>query len=222
LTWTMPLWIASLSVMNVAIVEDNQTLLDNLRLLLQGESGCSVTGAWRSAEDALANSSWARTNILLADIDLPGISGVELISQIKAKYPHVDCMAYTVSEDRATVFAAIKAGACGYLLKGSTPRELIEALHHLHEGGAPMSHLSISGNEQHPFVSGGMPLPPRAGRSSVSGTRTILQGNRRGIGDQRSHRPLAHQTHLREASEPKPSGGGAQSSQTGVDLALSF
>jgi two-component system NarL family response regulator len=125
--------------MNVAIVEDNQSLLDNLRLLLQGESGCCVTGAWRSAEEALSSASWARTNILLADIDLPGISGVELIGRIKEKYPHVDCMAYTVSEDRATVFSAIQAGACGYLLKGSTPRELIEALHHLHEGGAPMS-----------------------------------------------------------------------------------
>jgi len=125
--------------MNIAIVEDNQTLLDNLRLLLQGEPGFSVTGAWRSAEEALSCPFWDRTSILLADIDLPGISGVELIGQIKAKYPHVECMAYTVSEDRATVFAAIKAGACGYLLKGSTPRELIEALHHLHDGGAPMS-----------------------------------------------------------------------------------
>jgi len=128
-----------LTKMNIAIVEDNQTLLDNLRLLLQGEADCSVAGAWRSAEEALSYPSWARISILLADIDLPGISGVELIGRIKADYPHVDCMAYTVSEDRSTVFAAIKAGACGYLLKGSTPRELIEALHNLHEGGAPMS-----------------------------------------------------------------------------------
>jgi len=125
--------------MTVAIVEDNQTLQDNLRILLQGEPLCSVAGTWRSAEEALSFPSWSTVNILLADIDLPGISGVELIGRIKVQYPHVDCMAYTVSEDRATVFAAIKAGACGYLLKGSTPRELIEALHNLHNGGAPMS-----------------------------------------------------------------------------------
>ncbi len=83
----MSLQQANLPVMNVAIVEDNQALLDNLRLLLQGEPGFSVTGAWRSAEEALSGSSWDRTTILLADIDLPGISGVELIGRIKAKYP---------------------------------------------------------------------------------------------------------------------------------------
>ena len=125
--------------MHIAIVEDNHMLLENLRLLLQGEQGCIVTGAWPSAEEALSLQAWAETDILLADLDLPGISGVELISQVKAKCPHINCMAYTISEDRATVFAAIKAGACGYLLKGCTPRELIEALHNLHNGGAPMS-----------------------------------------------------------------------------------
>ena len=125
--------------MHIAIVEDNKALLENLKLLLQGEPGCMVTGVWPSAEEALAAQLWAETNTLLADLDLPGISGADLIEQVKAKYPHINCIAYTVCEDRATVFAAIKAGACGYLLKSGTPRELIEALHNMHEGGAPMS-----------------------------------------------------------------------------------
>ena len=125
--------------MHIAIVEDNPTLLENLRLLLQGEPGCVVDGAWQSGEEALAAPGWAEMDILLADLDLPGISGVELIGQMKSQHPHLNCMAYTIYEDRATVFAAIKAGACGYLLKGSTPRELIEALRDLHDGGAPMS-----------------------------------------------------------------------------------
>ncbi len=125
--------------MHIAIVEDNQTLLENLRLMLQGEPGCVVNGAWQSAEEALAVPIWAETDILLADLDLPGMSGVDLISQLKSRYPALNCMAYTIYEDRSTVFSAIKAGACGYLLKGSTPRELIEALRDLYDGGAPMS-----------------------------------------------------------------------------------
>ncbi|XHR27507.1 MAG: response regulator [Chthoniobacteraceae bacterium] len=125
--------------MHIAIVEDNLTLLENLRLMLQGETGCAVTGAWQSAEEALAAPVWEETDILLADLDLPGMSGVDLISQLKSRNPGLNCMAYTIYEDRSTVFSAIKAGACGYLLKGSTPRELIEALRDLHEGGAPMS-----------------------------------------------------------------------------------
>jgi DNA-binding NarL/FixJ family response regulator len=125
--------------MHIAIVEDNLALLENLRLMLQGEPGCVVTGGWQSAEEALAAPVWADTNILLADLDLPGMSGVDLISQLKSRYPALNCMAYTIYEDRSTVFSAIKAGACGYLLEGSTPRELIEALRDLHEGGAPMS-----------------------------------------------------------------------------------
>ncbi|MCA9641008.1 MAG: response regulator transcription factor, partial [Myxococcales bacterium] len=69
----------------------------------------------------------------------PDQSGIELIAALKAQRPELEVMAYTVFEDRETVFAALKAGATSYVLKGSTPRELIEALHSLNQGGAPMS-----------------------------------------------------------------------------------
>jgi two-component system NarL family response regulator len=125
--------------MNICIVEDHRLLLENLRLLLQGEPDIAVTGAFASAEEAIAATDWSRTDLLLADIDLPGMSGVELIRRVKQVCPAVDAMAYTISEDRAVVMAAIRAGASGYLLKGSTPRVLIESVRELHEGGAPMS-----------------------------------------------------------------------------------
>jgi two-component system NarL family response regulator len=125
--------------MNICIVEDHKMLLENLRLLLQGEPDIRVTGAFASAEEALKASEWSKIDILLADIDLPGMSGVELIRCVKHAHPSVDAMAYTISEDRAVVMAAIRAGASGYLLKGSTPRILIESVRELHEGGAPMS-----------------------------------------------------------------------------------
>lgn len=125
--------------MNICIVEDHRMLLENLRLLLQGETDMCVTGAFASAEEAIKSTDWSKIDLLLADIDLPGMSGVELIRFVKQTCPSVDAMAYTISEDRAVVMAAIRAGASGYLLKGSTPRILIESVRELHDGGAPMS-----------------------------------------------------------------------------------
>jgi two-component system NarL family response regulator len=123
----------------VCVVEDNKLLLDNLSMLLGGESGIDVAGTHGSAEEALDGTPWEEVDVLLADIDLPGMSGVEMIRLVKRDHPRVNCMAYTVYEDRATVFSAIKAGACGYLVKGCSPRDLVESLRELHEGGAPMT-----------------------------------------------------------------------------------
>ena len=77
--------------------------------------------------------------MVLCDLGLPGMSGVELIKTLKKSMPAIEFMAHTVFDDRENVFSAIKAGASGYLLKGSSPRELIEALYELYKGGSPMS-----------------------------------------------------------------------------------
>jgi len=125
--------------MKISIVEDDVLLRQNLKLLLSGETGISVAGVYGSAEEALAGIKRARPEILLADIGLPGMSGIELIRKLKDQMPDLEIMAHTVFDDRETVFSAIKAGASGYILKGSTPRELIDALHTLAKGGSPMS-----------------------------------------------------------------------------------
>lgn len=127
------------AVMKICIVEDNKPLLENLRILLEGEPGFSVTGGFTSAEEAMQKSPWKDVEVLLADIDLPGLSGVDLIRRLHPEYPKLQILVYTISEDRDTVFSAIKAGAMGYLLKGCPPRELIESLRCLYQGGAPMS-----------------------------------------------------------------------------------
>lgn len=125
--------------MRIAIVEDNPLLLENMKILLSGEPGMTVVGAYESAEDALEVISRAMPEIMIVDLGLPGMSGVELIKEVKTRTPEIEVMAHTIFEDRDNVFAAIKSGASGYILKGSSPRELIEGIHGLHNGGAPMS-----------------------------------------------------------------------------------
>lgn len=121
------------------IVEDDPLLRENLRLLLGGESGFSLAGVFPTAEEALHTLDETRPQMMLSDLGLPGMSGIELIQKVKQRLPDLDVIVHTISEDRDTVFAAIKAGASGYLIKGSTPREVIEALHNLRDGGAPMT-----------------------------------------------------------------------------------
>lgn len=125
--------------MRIAIIEDNAILRENLVLLIGGEPGLDVCCNFGTAEEALPRILQSRPDILLVDLGLPGMSGIELIKEVKAKHRDVEIMVYTVFDARDTVFAAIKAGATGYILKGATPRELIESIYNLADGGAPMS-----------------------------------------------------------------------------------
>lgn len=125
--------------MRIVIVEDDRLLRENLSILLAGEPGVTVAGAFGSAEDTLTDLSEIEFDIVLVDLDLPGMNGVELIRRIRRFHPDSDIMVHTIFEDRESVFSALKAGATGYILKGSTPRVLVESLESLHNGGAPMS-----------------------------------------------------------------------------------
>jgi two-component system NarL family response regulator len=125
--------------MRLVIIEDDPLLLENLTLLLSGEEGITVAGSYRSAEDAMKLLKSASPEVMLTDLGLPGMSGVDLIKKAKEEMPSLEIMAHTVFEDRERVFSAIKAGASGYILKGSSPREIIESIHSLYKGGAPMS-----------------------------------------------------------------------------------
>ena len=125
--------------MKLIIVEDDPILLESLKLLLAGETGLTVSGAYGNAEDALRSLKKVAPEVMLADLGLPGMSGIELIKKAKEEMPHLEIMAHTVFEDRENVFSAIKAGASGYILKGSSPREIVEAIHEINKGGAPMS-----------------------------------------------------------------------------------
>jgi DNA-binding NarL/FixJ family response regulator len=125
--------------MHLGIVDDDTRLIENLRFLLQSEPGVQAVHTFASAEEFLAADPRPELDILLVDMDLPGLTGVELIARITAQPVTFSCLAYTVSAERDTVFAAIQAGACGYVLKGGGLRELVSALYDLKTGGAPMS-----------------------------------------------------------------------------------
>lgn len=125
--------------LRLMIVEDDALLRENLRVLLAGEPGLAVVACCESGEAALQMLVATRPEVLLSDLGLPGMSGIDLIRQAKAQLPQLDILVLTISEDRDAVFAALKAGACGYIVKGATPRELIEGIVAISSGGAPMS-----------------------------------------------------------------------------------
>lgn len=126
-------------MIRVIAVEDDPRLLENLIRLLERREDFQIVGTYSSAEAALAANPWHLGDVLISDIDLPGISGVELIGKAKAVNPELLPLAYTIYEDRDTVFAALKAGAFGYLVKGCTAEYLEASIRELVRGGAPMS-----------------------------------------------------------------------------------
>jgi two-component system NarL family response regulator len=127
--------------MRLIIVEDDKILLQSLKVLLSGEPGIEIAGVYKTAEEALTalEEDTAAIEIMLVDLGLPEMSGVDLIMKARALRREMDILVHTISEERMSVFSAMKAGATGYILKGSTPRELVEAIFDLYKGGAPMS-----------------------------------------------------------------------------------
>jgi two-component system NarL family response regulator len=125
--------------MRIAIVEDDSVTRETLKLLLTNEPQIEDVLVFESGESLLEALENIDINSLLVDLDLPGMHGTELIQKVKQVRPELDILVYTVYEDRENVFAAIKAGASGYILKGRPARDLIESLLVLRQGGAPMS-----------------------------------------------------------------------------------
>jgi DNA-binding NarL/FixJ family response regulator len=123
----------------IAIVEDNKTIRESLVEFVQTdpENRCVCTCA--TAEEALKVIPKHAPEIVLMDIQLPNLSGIECCAQLKQLLPSVQIIMVTVYEDTERIFKALRAGACGYLLKRCTPEELLSAIREVQQGGAPMS-----------------------------------------------------------------------------------
>src|SRR6185312_9770130 len=124
---------------SVSIVEDSQDTREGLRELLNGTDGLSCLGTYSTGEAALAGVPAEKPDVVLMDINLPGMNGIECVAKLKIQLPQLRILMMTTYEDRELIFNSLRAGAHGYLLKNTTHGELIQAIEQVHAGGAPMS-----------------------------------------------------------------------------------
>jgi len=124
---------------SLAIVEDLVEVREGLKQFISLNPEFTILNTFQTAEEALYDIPRLNPDIVIMDINLPGMSGIECIRQIKKKASRTQFMMFTVYENDEKVFEALKAGASGYLLKNTGLLQLIEALKELHNGGSPMS-----------------------------------------------------------------------------------
>ena len=127
------------AALKVGIIEDQPKIREGLRSLIDGTEGYRCVGAFGSMEEALAKVDSDLPDVLLVDIGLPGMSGIEGTRRLKDRHPGLAVLMLTVYDDDRRIFDAMCAGACGYLLKKTPPARLLESLKEVVGGGAPMS-----------------------------------------------------------------------------------
>ena len=124
---------------SISIVEDNDKLRATLVRVIDRTDGFRCVSDYGSAEGALADLPKIKPDVVLMDINLPGINGVECVRQLKKLLPQIQVMMLTVYEDTENIFNALAAGANGYMLKRTSAKELIEAIREVQRGGSPMT-----------------------------------------------------------------------------------
>ena len=123
----------------VSIVEDDTTIRETLRSLFSFEEGMEAFTVHSTAEDALMRLGETCPDVVIMDINLPGASGIDCVRQMSQRCNSTQYLMYTVHDDDHRVFAAVKAGANAYILKTSTPDQILDAVRELSAGGSPMS-----------------------------------------------------------------------------------
>ncbi|MCB0283975.1 MAG: response regulator transcription factor [Calditrichae bacterium] len=123
----------------VAIIEDEHEIRQLMTLIIDGSPGYSCKQSFDNCEDALLNLAADPPDVVLMDIDLPGISGIEGVRKLKEKMPGTDFLMLTVQDDDESIFNSVCVGATGYLLKDTPPAEILKAVEDVNKGGSPMS-----------------------------------------------------------------------------------
>jgi DNA-binding NarL/FixJ family response regulator len=123
----------------VAIFEDNKLVRDAYEAILNGTAGFICTGSFSSCNDLEHDMNRSRPDVVLMDIEMTGMKGVQATKIIIKKYPHVKILIQTVFDDDDRVFSAICAGASGYILKSTSPARILESIMEVNAGGAPLS-----------------------------------------------------------------------------------
>jgi len=126
-------------MIQVAIVEDIREIKEGLELLIDSSDGFRCIKTYANAEEAIAGLPQIQPDVVLMDINLPGISGIEAVKSLKPKIPGTQFIMSTVYEDDENIFESLKAGASGYLLKKTAPSKILESITEVYNGGSPMS-----------------------------------------------------------------------------------
>lgn len=126
-------------MINVVIVEDNTTIREGLAALINGTDGYKCVGAFGDVESFLPKINILNINVVLMDIGLPGMNGIEGVKNVIKKNPDISVLMLTIYEESEFVFDALCSGACGYLVKKTPPARLLEAIKDANDGGSPMS-----------------------------------------------------------------------------------
>ncbi|HRG81850.1 MAG TPA: response regulator transcription factor [Chitinophagaceae bacterium] len=126
-------------MIQVAIVEDIREIKEGLELLIDSSEGFRCIKTYSNAEEAMADLPQINPDVVLMDINLPGINGIEAVRSLKPKIPATQFIMSTVYEDDENIFESLKAGASGYLLKKTAPSKILESITEVYNGGSPMS-----------------------------------------------------------------------------------
>src|SRR5437773_943203 len=133
----------------VAIVEDHSSVRESLGVLVKGSSNFRLTGSYPNAEIALKEIPRNWPEVILMDINLPNMSGIECVGKLKEMRPELHLLMLTAYSDDEQIFQSLQKGASGYLLKKTEPSKILEAITDVHAGGAPMSHAIAKRVVQH-------------------------------------------------------------------------
>jgi DNA-binding NarL/FixJ family response regulator len=126
-------------MISVAIIEDIKEIREGLQMLIDGSDGFVCSNTFSNAEDAITNLPILNPDVVLMDINLPGINGIEAVRILKPKCINTQFIMSTVYEDNDSIFESLKAGASGYLLKKTAPIKILESITEVYNGGSPMS-----------------------------------------------------------------------------------
>ncbi|MBB3840210.1 DNA-binding NarL/FixJ family response regulator [Runella defluvii] len=126
-------------MISIVIFEDNKVLRQSLTLYFNNTEGIYLAGAYEDANEAVAKIRKHRPDVVLMDIQMPGLSGIEALSRIKATFPDTKVLIHTIFEDDHRIFSAVCGGASGYVLKSPDPDDVLQAIQDVYQGGAHMS-----------------------------------------------------------------------------------
>ncbi|MEM6723657.1 MAG: response regulator transcription factor [Bacteroidota bacterium] len=126
-------------MIQVAIVDDKRDIREGLQIILNNAEDCRCVATYQDAESAIQDIPKLKPDVVLMDIGLPGMNGIECVKILKDALPNLDIIMLTVHADDDSVFQSLTAGACGYLMKNTFPSKLLSSIREVRTGGAPMS-----------------------------------------------------------------------------------